>query len=69
VTHVALVEVKSASTNRKGSPVEALGSMSRPAPVIIRTTKLAMSVRVGFLPEAAKLTEAVQTLTVTSMIR
>ena len=56
-------------TALRGSPVEALGSMSNPPPAMIRTKKLAIRVLVGFIPEAARRTEAMQTLIMTSMIR
>ena len=69
VTQVALVAVNSASTTCSGSPVDALGSISRPAPATISTRKLATSVFVGFRPVAARLSDAMQTLSVTSMIR
>ena len=67
VTQVALVAVNKASTKLRflASGADAFGSISKPAPEIIKTRKLTISVRVGLLPAAARFTLVLQSLVTT----
>jgi hypothetical protein len=70
VTQVALVAVNRASTGLTFTDsADDAGSISKAAPVIINTRKLTSKVLVGFLPDAASVTEVMQILVATSIIR